>query len=269
MAQIYFGLTNPSFPVQSTFAIGVFLDSHEQSLAAVEGSLKLPDNLSLLAIEDGDSVINLWLERPEIGDREVAFSGMIPGGFVGDRGSLFTLIVRAQTVGEVTLDALDTRILLNDGLGTDAEVIPAPLTFSISESGEPTTYSASEDTEPPEPFTPMLLERDELGGWVVVFSTQDKISGLDRYEIREGKLDWKPATSPYRLQDQQLRQRISVKAVDRAGNERVAIVPATHPLPGYVYVVLIGILVVTGVILTWSLFVRKLRKRAFLRKRKR
>lgn len=269
MAQIYFGLTNPTFPVQSTFAIGVFLDGHTQDIAALESHLQIPEGLRLLDIQDGDSVVNLWLERPEAADREVAFSGMIPGGFQGDRGLLFTLIVQAETPGEMILETTGTRILLNDGEGTEAEVIPAPMSFQISASGEPTTYTSPEDSESPEPFTPMLLERPELGGWVVVFSTQDKLSGLDRYEVKEGRLAWKAATSPYRLEDQKLHHRITVKAIDRAGNERVATMKATNPLPGYIYSLTIGLLLVGVLGVGLALFIRNLRRRVFARRRRR
>jgi hypothetical protein len=65
----------------------------------------------------------------------------------------------------------------------------------------------------------------------LVFSTQDKGSGIDYYEVKEESQfllfrllpsKWHRAESPYLLRDQSLSSRIYVKAVDRAGNKQFA-----------------------------------------------
>ena len=63
---------------------------------------------------------------------------------------------------------------------------------------------ASTDTEPPLPFTPKL-ERDpnlDGGKYVVIFNTEDKDSGIDHYEVKDGSGPWVVAESPYVLKDQ-------------------------------------------------------------------
>jgi hypothetical protein len=69
----------------------------------------------------------------------------------------------------------------------------------------------------------------------VTFSTTDKQTGIDYYEVREtderGNIpgtreapQWTrvPANEPYVLLDQNLESLVEVRAVDKAGNERIA-----------------------------------------------
>ncbi|MDZ4260605.1 MAG: hypothetical protein U1A25_02970, partial [Candidatus Sungbacteria bacterium] len=74
----------------------------------------------------------------------------------------------------------------------------------------------------------------------LVFATQDKISGLDYYTIKESRQNfftffskWSQAKSPYVLQDQELRSSIFVKAVDNAGNKRIVKIMPSNPLMWY------------------------------------
>jgi hypothetical protein len=58
------------------------------------------------------------------------------------------------------------------------------------------------------------------GNYYVVFSTVDKQSGLDHYEIFESGA-WKAVSSPYKLRNQSLKGGVQIKAIDKAGNERL------------------------------------------------
>jgi hypothetical protein len=74
------------------------------------------------------------------------------------------------------------------------------------------------------------------GKYYITFETKDKQSGIAYHEISEKpinfiflakpdikNLSFKKAESPYVLEDQSLRSYVVVKAVDKAGNERVEI----------------------------------------------
>ncbi len=90
--------------------------------------------------------------------------------------------------------------------------------------GPKISFRAMIDATPPGEFEPQIAEIE--GKKYLVFVTDDKTSGIEHYEVKEGKRDFKRAMSPYLLEDQSLRSRISVKAADKAGNERTAeIVP--------------------------------------------
>ncbi len=92
-----------------------------------------------------------------------------------------------------------------------------------------TTFKIMIDCEAPEEFMPEVDKSPSMfnGQYFLSFSTQDAVSGLDHYEVLEGKNiqdnmgGWRLATSPYLLEDQTLESIIKVKAVDKAGNERI------------------------------------------------
>ena len=52
---------------------------------------------------------------------------------------------------------------------------------------------------------------------------------MDHYEVQEGQRGFVIAQSPYLLKNQHLDEQIAVKAIDRAGNERISRVgPPRH-----------------------------------------
>lgn len=69
------------------------------------------------------------------------------------------------------------------------------------------------------------------GRLFAVFSTVDKQTGVDHYEVAEvptadlglseGEWKWTRAVSPYLIKDQNLDGVIKVWAIDKAGNERI------------------------------------------------
>jgi hypothetical protein len=94
----------------------------------------------------------------------------------------------------------------------------------------------TKDKSPPEPFE-MGVGRDPGifdNKYFISFFATDRESGIDYYEVKEGDQTFVRAESPYLLKDQSLRSTIKVKAVDKAGNERLTELPASYPpLPFY------------------------------------
>jgi len=93
------------------------------------------------------------------------------------------------------------------------------------------------DTTPPTEFSVTLGSDKSIyaGRYFIAFSTTDKQSGIDHYEVIEEPIDdfnlflwggidapWKKVRSPYLLKDQSLNSTIRVKAIDKAGNEYIA-----------------------------------------------
>src|SRR5207247_2300689 len=114
------------------------------------------------------------------------------------------------------------------------------------------------DTVPPEPFEPQISRNPNIfnGKYFLSFAAQDKGSGIDHYEVCEdigyriqdlGKIIARflniksyslnscfvTAESPYQLQDQTLKSVIFVKAIDKAGNERIVKVNTKNALAWY------------------------------------
>ena len=120
------------------------------------------------------------------------------------------------------------------------------------------------DTIPPEAFEIELYQDPSIfgGKYFIVFSTTDKQTGIDHYEVKEGKRKWQEAESPYLLGDQKLESIIKVKAVDKAGNERTVLIGPFRPLKRITWKDIlpwIGLgLVIGGVIwLLWKKYTKK------------
>lgn len=262
-AELYFGAHSKEVGVGKTFEIGVLLNTQNQFVNAVEGKIIFPNDLEIVDILDGNSIINLWVEKPHLAESgKIFFSGIVPGGYLGERGYLFSLVLKAKSTGQTTITTSDERILLNDGEATGAPVHRAPISLSVVSGTAIEPFLPPHDPDLPEAFTPAVAQDPNLfdNQYFVVFLTQDKGSGIDHYEIletrnplarfktgkSEGMRGWRIGDSPYLLQNQKLTSYIFVKAIDKAGNERVSMLSPKNPLLGYkdyklwIIIILIG-----------------------------
>lgn len=263
-ADIFFDANKNNFAPDEDFLIQIFLDTKGNTVNAVEGAVVFSsENLELKEIRDGNSSINFWIERPHrVTDEKVNFSGITAGGFSGQKMFLFGLVFRTKKAGESIILLDNIQILQNDGLGTKVSAQATPFTFSVSKdfSGTAGENLAIKDTNPPENFNPSIGRDPTIfdGKYFLVFSTVDKGSGIDHYEVREspwfflGVWGGKYITteSPYLLKDQTLKSKIYVKAIDKAQNEREIRIGAQNKLawllPGLVLSILILIICVFG-----------------------
>ena len=162
-------------------------------------------------------------------------------------------------MGEVRIDIPSARVLLHDGIGTEAQLKREGLTLQVVESVSPSDSFRERDRELPEPFKPEISRAEGLfdNKYFLVFATTDKGSGIDYYEVAELRgrrvedyddLDWKREESPVILSDQSLRSFIYVKAVDRNGNMRIAVVFPSDQLDRNTRVLMYGILILLGIL---------------------
>jgi len=118
-------------------------------------------------------------------------------------------------------------------------------------------FRAMVDSTVPEKFKSEIGQDPSVfgGKYFLSFSTTDKLSGIDHYEVKEGNKDFKEVKSPYVLEDQNLRGKIIVKAIDKAGNEQISeIKPQIKPFP--YYILILGLIIL---VIFWFIF-RKIRK---------
>lgn len=266
-AQIYLDPATGTYPLGLTFEVDVRLDNAGQCINAASVDIAYPkDLLQPVAVSDGDSILSLWVKEPTIYSNYgiISFVGGLPGGYCGRvagdanlSNKLATLYFQFPTSTVVTSSSIpqtatisivsSTQVVLNDGNGTLAPLTLAGASYTQLLKGQYAPENAWEDniqsdTIPPEPFTvgvykdPSLFN-DQL---FAVFSTVDKQTGVDHYDVAEvptadiGKpedqLNWVRAVSPYLIQNQNLDGLIEVRAVDKAGNERIATY-STQKLP--------------------------------------
>ncbi len=255
---VFFQSTALEPQINQQLKVNLLIEVGENDINALEAAINFPlDKLQLVDIIDSRSIINLWLDKPQVQDGQIYFSGIIPGGFQGmlrpyyqepEPGNILSLIFLAKADGEAILNLEQVRVLLNNGLGTAAVVNQTDLIINISSEEAPETIFVERelDYEIPEKFFPEIQRDPNLfnNQWLVVFYAQDKNSGIAAYYVYESPkfivpsqittTAWQSATSPHLLQDQTLQSYVYIKAVDKAGNERVEVInPAVNPSPWY------------------------------------
>lgn len=254
--------------INQQFQVDLLLDTENEEINAVEGKVIFPEDLlELKEIKDNAAIVNLWIERPTAKTgNQIIFSGVIPGGYVGEKGLLFSALFQAKQKGKNVIKIYEAKTLLNDGQGTLSPLSIANFHFFISEQTPILQIPKIEikDTDIPEFFTPLISQNPEIfnGKYFLVFLTQDKGSGIDHYEILEKeqknsirslvkKEKWQIGDSPYLLKDQRLKSYIFVKAVDKAGNERIVRLSPQNSLRWYENLYIWIIIIIVYVIIFW------------------
>lgn len=258
-AQFFFETKDVEVGVGQEMEITLHLNSERKTINALEGTIQLSSLLDVIAVHDGNSIVAFWNERPKIDKHSIIFSGIIPGGWQGSNGRIFSFIIKTKDQGNNTLTMLNTSVLLHDGKGTRTTVKIEPLTLRVDESITlKPRISDQDDNELPEVFTPLLAQDPDIfnGDYFLVFATQDKGSSIDHYEVKEVKKilkdetnkDWQTVESPYRINNQTLKSFVYIRAIDRAGNIRVVVFePTTTPDRNTFLVILVILLVLSAI----------------------
>ncbi len=251
-----FSIDGPEQTISDTlFKVDIFVNAPDTEINAVSGSITYSgDKLSLEDVKSGGSLISLWLEEPTLEQSfngQLKFSGLIPGGYSGDKGYLFSLIFK--TIGasdneKVAINLLTPTVLLNNGEGTELKTLSVSKILNVinkvenneiikSQAGRALVYQESPDRFPPEKFTPLIYNnRDKNGSNLyLAFLSEDKQSGISHYELAKSKtltnnyqrLAWTKVNSPHIIKASDTKQFIYLKAVDKQGNFQVAIINPT------------------------------------------
>ena len=251
-----------------------FLDTQKEEINAVEGEMNFPpDLIELKEIRDGNSFIPFWVEKPKLVKDKIVFSGIIPGGYQGETGYLFSLVFKPKKEGVGIVAVEQARVLLNDGRGSQTSGSLPIFPFEISSNVPLRQLLITRDDQPPEDFIPQIMKNQTIfdGKWVLVFATKDKGSGIGHYEILETRnkeqatknSEWIEAGSSYALKDQKLRSFIYVKAVDKNGNEKIVVVEPKYLAKWYEFP-LTWIIIILGIIIGYILWKMKRRKLSFI-----
>ena len=272
-AILYLAPSEGNYSQGETFIEEIKLDTEREDINAVEVELAFPKEiLEIVDFSDGGSILRLWVERPNINSQLttnnkqqgiISFAGGIPNGYKGEgllgkvvfkvKSQISNLKTTTQNLETVNIEFLkETKVLLNDGKGTPAKLTIEGAILKIfakaSEIPEDRWQEMlKEDNIPPERFKIEIHQEPSLfeGKYFINFQAEDKESGIDYYEVKEGDSDWQKTTSPYMLQDQDLESIIKVKAVDKAGNERIEILkPKGNVFLEWVVYVIIGLIAI-------------------------
>ena len=258
-ALLYFDPGEANVYRGDTVTLGLRIDTDEgECINAVDAVIHYDPSLKAIDVSRGDSILNLWVENPVIDEtaHTISFAGGLPGGYCGRipgdprlTNILVELVFQSpgfvigagnNPSGKVWVDEA-SQAFIHDGLGTNATVRlqDAKINLMPNAGGENSDTWRSEvgaDAEIPSDFA-ITLSREETafsGKYFITFNAVDKQSGIDHYEVMEepieeynsftwGRADapWVVTESPYVLKDQTLNSTIRVRALDKAGNERM------------------------------------------------
>ncbi len=238
-ALLYISPTEGTYGVTDTFIADVRIDNQGECINAAHVEVRYPvDMLRAVDFSKGNSILSLWVEEPKIDTSEgvVSFSGGIPGGYCGRipgdpvlsnvLGKIVFSVIGAEKNNAVISVDNSSVVYLNDGQATRAVLTTEDGAYTIQAAPlaatNPWLTQVGEDKTPPDEFEIAVESTVGVfrGNYYAVFATQDKQSGLDHYEIFE-RGSWRVVTSPHQLKDQSLTGGVQIKAIDKAGNERL------------------------------------------------
>ncbi len=235
-ASVYSQAPTNHFAVQDKKVVYVKLDTGGQTINTLEGLVGVfsPDGpVYIRELNVGGSDFSLWPNKPSLstdnGHASISFVGGVPGGINKPDALVFTIALTVENPGLVYIVPASIVGYVNDGKGTPVAVSGHELQLSVSPvERTPVDEWAgmvSDDTEPPRPFV-INMGRDAAlydGKWFISFFSTDSGSGIDHYEVQEGKGKAVRSGMTYVLQNQNRKESITVTAFDKAGNKRVAI----------------------------------------------
>lgn len=269
-AKISLENSQKEYYLDDVFFTNIWLNTEEEDINVVQVDLKYSlENLEVEDLSYGNSILNLWINEPKVEANQgtISFTGGVPGGYKGSKGLLGKIVFRTKQPGDAKIYFEKTsRVLLNDGFGTmvDLEVKGANFTILAekTEAEDQWQKEMAEDKTQPEPFEIEINQHPSIfeNKYFITFLTTDKQTGVDYYEVSEGEKEWRKAESPYLLENQSLTEEIKVRAVDKAGNEHIAVLPPQMVKPFKLGMNLIITLVFIGFIILYFLIKKVIKK---------
>jgi len=206
-----------------TFTLTLSLDTEGDSINTIEGDLKYDENfVKPETLNIGNSFVSFWVEKPDFETPGIIhFSGVTPGGISAPSSEVFEVVFRTKNAGDTSLSLENVNLFLNDGKGStvEAKIKNADIKINQGENSNETVNPTLPDKIPPEKFSIIRAESPSLfdNKYFIAFSTVDKGSGVDYYQVCEF-FGCVKASSPFLLRNQTPFYYIRVKAYDMNGN---------------------------------------------------
>jgi hypothetical protein len=302
-ALLYLDPSDASVYRGDTVTVSLRIDTDEgECINTVDAIVQYDPSIRAVDTSRGNSILNIWVEEPKIDETNhtITLAGGIPGGYCGRVAgdpSLTNVIAEfifrspgfnvggASNPNAAITVAPESMVYLNDPFGTNISPrTEGALITLLDSAGTVNTDSWKEevlsDNEPPADFAITLTRTDAAfsNEYFITFNSQDKQSGIDHYEVMEEPLEefyaftwgradapWERTESPYVLKDQTLNSTIRVRAIDKAGNETIAVLVPDTALRTLshnrmmLYIISGGVFVILMTLLGVGLMLRKRR----------
>ena len=271
-SQASFSVISPSKDsnsIKEQFYIDVFVDPAGESINGIDGSIYFDNKISFVRAEEGNSMINMWIEKPYLQDDGVIkFSGIIPNGFDGlinpfnpnikNPGLLMRIIFEGINSGNSSIKISPLNITLNDGKGTLTKTEEVSKEINILDSVNQYTYKNDTHSEPEIDYKIIKDPNIFSGKYTLIFQASDKGSGIDNVSIKEGRRDWQKIESPYLLKDQYRHSKIVLQATNFYGSTVVInIDPMPYDWMDTIYVVVVILSIILIIFLVYKKYAHK------------
>jgi hypothetical protein len=218
--------------VGEQFYVDLMLNPEGDSVNALGGSVNFSsENFSFIRAEDGKSMVNLWVEKPQItgigSSNSISFSGIISNGFQGVidpfnpdvklPGLIVRLVFEGKKPGEANFSTSSFNVNLNDGLGTEIPTVSVFTSVLVNNNFNEVKYMGDFSDSPK--LEAHVVQNSDLfdNKFVLIFDAFDGKTGIKNVMIKEGNRDWKEIQSPYLLKDQSRHSSIAIQATNFSG----------------------------------------------------
>ncbi|MCX6787144.1 MAG: hypothetical protein NTY93_01300 [Candidatus Kaiserbacteria bacterium] len=261
-AQIHFIVTPASPSAGSTFTVEAWLSTQNDRINAAEGSVAIPDGLTVRSVSTGGSGFTLWPVEPHFapGDHAIEFAGGVQAGIAsGQETPLFTFSVTTSAPGKYLISASHVNAYRADGTGAEIAVTGVPKDVALEIIESVPTIPENDSNVPT--FVSVEVGQDPslFNGrqYLTFFATDDK-SGVSYYEVKEGWFgQYVKADRYYVLADQGRGSPIWVRVVDAEGNSTVEKIPSQHT--DYTFLYNVGGILVVMLLAIFTWYVRRRR----------
>lgn len=268
-SNVYFTTPSTTIAVGDVVPVEIRLNTESISVNVVEGSIALQTSkqgLEMRELSVAGADVTLWSRKPswDKNAQSVTLVGGEPGGFNKSDALIFKMFFIPESEGQITLMP-DFKIYANDGKGTVVPVSITPLSFTVVEQGatpkDEWKKTVATDNIPPELLSAEIGQDVSVydGKLFLVIHGEDSQSGIDHYEVKEGDRDPVRSGTEYVLQDQDQSTKITIAAIDKAGNVRILEMSSVSKKinPYYLYSIL-GFLVI--IIISVVIILRRRKK---------
>lgn len=229
-AQLYLTASTDTLSVGDTIIVHAYLDTEGSKLNVVDGTIKVSSFVdeTSLTLSTENSILTLWPQKPEFQSNksQISFVGGAPEDFQSSKAKLFDIVVSPKIVKDIVINPVIIQGYLGDGKGTLVSIKTKDVSFHVVPKIEGQrqinewTEALQQDALPPKAFSITAGSDASLydGQQFIVFQTSDVGSGIDHYEVVEGKLPSVISGEQYVLKNQGVSERVTVTAFDKAGN---------------------------------------------------
>jgi len=152
-ASFYLSPASGSYKVGDTITASVMIDSAGQAINAGDASVAFStDQLDYSSFSTSGSIFSFWTTGPSGSNTGVNFSGGLSNpGYTGSSGKVLSISWKAKAPGLASVNVNGSKILANDGQGTNLYTKSSGGTFTVTEAGAAAPAPAAKPKAPGAP----------------------------------------------------------------------------------------------------------------------